>query len=147
MIPVELSIISRSAEATGPFGSSTPSEQPPSAAAPINKTASATCCMSGLFKGLEPARDEGSSSPGRGGARRGTGGNKERPEPPAIPDAERCEQQKQVQDGKSEQPVCRASIGFVASDQPQRERNECRSAEDGSRAIDRAGKPKRPRQQ
>src|SRR5215475_14370157 len=53
MIPVELSIMSRSAAATGPFGSSTPSEQPPSAAAPINKTAIAPCRISDSHAGQE----------------------------------------------------------------------------------------------
>ena len=37
MMPSELNRICRSAEAMGPFGSSTPSEQPPSVAAP-NRT-------------------------------------------------------------------------------------------------------------
>src|SRR5262249_12601562 len=46
MIPVELSIMSRSAAATGPFGSSTPSEQPPSTAAPVNKMAIVPCRIS-----------------------------------------------------------------------------------------------------
>src|ERR1700730_8542623 len=39
MMPSELNRICRSPEAMGPFGSSTPSEQPPSAAAPIKITA------------------------------------------------------------------------------------------------------------
>src|SRR4029453_16380691 len=41
MMPVELSIMSRSVAATGPFGSSTPSVQPPSAVAPIKRMVSA----------------------------------------------------------------------------------------------------------
>src|SRR5262245_18426220 len=53
MMPVELSIISRSAAAIGPFGSSTPPEQPPSAAAPINKTAIAPCRISDSLAGQE----------------------------------------------------------------------------------------------
>src|ERR1700724_914999 len=40
MMPSELSRICRSATAIGPFGSSTPSVQPPSVAAPIRTTAS-----------------------------------------------------------------------------------------------------------
>src|ERR1700676_3847127 len=40
MMPSALSRICRSARATGPFGSSTPSVQPPSVAAPIRTTAS-----------------------------------------------------------------------------------------------------------
>src|ERR1700730_1075211 len=39
MMPSELNRICRSPEAMGPFGSSTPSEQPPSAATPIKTTA------------------------------------------------------------------------------------------------------------
>src|ERR1700685_4575141 len=39
-MPSELSRICRSAAAIGPFGSSTPSEQPPSIAAPIRTTVS-----------------------------------------------------------------------------------------------------------
>src|SRR5262245_35907916 len=53
MMPVELSIMSRSAAAIGPFGSSTPPEQPPSAAAPINKTAIAPCRISDSLIGQE----------------------------------------------------------------------------------------------
>src|SRR5215471_15069320 len=116
MIPVELSMMSRSAAVMGPFGSSTPSEQPPSAAAPINKMASATCCISGPLRSVGTARDVEQSIYGHHGRRRGTRGDPERPPTPAIPGAERCEQEKQVQNGKSEQPMCRASIGFVASD-------------------------------
>src|ERR1700751_3574894 len=40
MMPSALSRICRSAKAIGPFGSSTPSVQPPSVAAPIRTTAS-----------------------------------------------------------------------------------------------------------
>src|SRR5215475_10542538 len=53
MMPVELSRMSRSAAAIGPFGSSTPPEQPPSAAAPINKTAIAPCRISDSLAGQE----------------------------------------------------------------------------------------------
>src|SRR5262245_48025740 len=38
MMPSELNMMRRSAAAIGPFGSSTPSEQPPSATAAINRT-------------------------------------------------------------------------------------------------------------
>src|SRR5262245_26313229 len=116
MIPVELSIMSRSAAAMGPFGSSTPPEQPPSAAAPTIKTASTTCCMSGPFRSAGIARDAESRIFKRVGNRRGMRGDYERQSISAIPDAQRCEQQKQVQDGKCEQPVCSASIGFIAFD-------------------------------
>src|SRR5580698_6004505 len=48
MMPSELNRICRSAEAIGPFGSSTPSLQPPSVAAPIKTTASSLYRMSNL---------------------------------------------------------------------------------------------------
>src|SRR5215467_3854637 len=53
MMPVELSMMSRSAAATGPFGSNTPPEQPPREAAPINKTANSKRRMSDPFAGQE----------------------------------------------------------------------------------------------
>src|SRR5262249_29002261 len=144
MIPVELNIMSRSAEAMGPLGSSTPSEQPPSAAAQINKMASATCCISGPLRSVGTARDAEQSIYGRHGRRRGTRGDHERPVTPAIPGAERCEKQKQVQDGKSEQPVCRPSIGFIASDQPHRDGDQRLPAGGARGAIDRPAKPQPP---
>src|SRR5882724_1378257 len=45
MMPSELSKICRSAAAIGPFGSSTPSVQPPSVATPITATAGKPYCM------------------------------------------------------------------------------------------------------
>src|SRR5438270_10773130 len=48
MIPSELNRICRSAEAMGPFGSSTPSEQPPSATAPIKAITSTAYRISNL---------------------------------------------------------------------------------------------------
>src|SRR5712671_6337897 len=48
MIPSELNRMSRSAAATGPFGSRTPSEQPPSIAALIKTTASTAYRISDL---------------------------------------------------------------------------------------------------
>src|SRR5262245_2088259 len=53
MMPVELNKMSRSAAAIGPFGSSTPSEQPPRAVMPIKATASASARISGPFAGQE----------------------------------------------------------------------------------------------
>src|SRR5262249_37073032 len=112
MIPVELSIMSRSAAATGPFGSNTPPEQPPRVAPPINKTANSKRRMSDSLAGQESR-----------------------------------EQNKQVQDGKREDVMCRGTISSVAPDQSQRERYERRPANCSGCAIDCAGKPKRPRQE
>src|SRR5262249_56058049 len=53
MIPVELSKMSRWAAAMGPCGSSTPPEQPPRVAAPINETASAKSRISDPLAGKE----------------------------------------------------------------------------------------------
>src|SRR5262245_6609121 len=112
MIPVALSIMRRCAAATGPFGSSTPSEQPPSVIAPMRNPASARYRISG---------------------------------PPA--DRECCKQHKQVQNRKREQAMGRPPISLVAPGQSQREHNERRSTDGGGRAIDRAGKTERARQQ
>src|SRR5215472_9007224 len=57
------------------------------------------------------------------------------------------EQHKQVQDGKREDAMRRGSIGSVAPNQFQCERNECRAADCSGSAIDCAGKSKRPWQQ
>ena len=56
-------------------------------------------------------------------------------------------QHEQVEDGEREQAMSGAPIGLAAPAQLQRERNEDRSADGGDRAIDRAGKSERPRQQ
>src|SRR5262249_29996864 len=112
MIPVELSKMSRWAAAMGPGESSTPREQPPSVAAPINETASAKPRISDPLAGKESR-----------------------------------EQHKQVQDGKRKDVMRRGSIGSVAPNQFQCERNECRAADCSGCAIDSAGKSKRPWQQ
>src|SRR5580693_6612612 len=75
MMPSELSRISRSATAIGPFGSSTPSVQPPSAATPIRTTASkpyrmsdhaevngAACAADGAWQELGMHRPDGTAS-------------------------------------------------------------------------------------
>src|ERR1700712_3580610 len=61
MMPSALSRICRSPRATGPFGSSTPSVQPPSDAAPIRTTASKPYRMSDLAEvdGAARAADGG----------------------------------------------------------------------------------------
>src|SRR5262249_62164915 len=56
MIPVELNRISRSAAAMGPFGSSTPSEQPPSVAAPSKATARSAYRISSSYEGDDDGR-------------------------------------------------------------------------------------------
>src|ERR1700742_3168887 len=75
MMPSELSRISRSAAAIGPFGSSTPSVQPPSVATPIRTTASkpyrmlnlaevdgAACAADGALRGCGMRRSDGATS-------------------------------------------------------------------------------------
>src|ERR1700758_2521959 len=97
MIPVALSIISRSAAATGPFGSSTPSEQPPSAAAPTNKTASVRYRISDPLRfGRVGAVDAQRSVNGRDNCRSRARGERERPPFPAVASQQSREQHKQV---------------------------------------------------
>src|ERR1700759_5558637 len=114
MMPSALSRICRSARAIGPFGSSTPSVQPPSVAAPIRTTASRPYRMSDLAEvdGAAYAAD---------GARREFGMHRNaatvmrRPDgrDRAVPmvDQERRKQHEQIEDGEREQPVSRAAIG------------------------------------
>src|SRR5215475_8854412 len=109
MIPVELSIMSRSAEATGPFGSSTPSVQPASAAALNRIAASAKYRISDpLGFGLGgTARRAESSIYRRDGSRSGACGQHARPSIPAVAGQERREQHEQVENRKREQAMCR----------------------------------------
>src|SRR5215475_13287229 len=68
MMPVALIRICRSAKAMGPFGSSTPSVQPPSNEAPIRTKASKPYRMSDLVRAEsdEAARTQGSAWQGLG---------------------------------------------------------------------------------
>src|SRR5262245_59958694 len=149
MIPVELNMMSRSAAATGPFGASTPSEQPASAAALSRIAASAKYRISdplGLGLGGTARRVE-ESIYRRDGSRSGAPGERARPSSPAAAGQERREQHEQVENRKREQAMCRPSIGLAAPGQLQGEHNECRTAHGGGRAIDCAGEAERPRQQ
>src|SRR4029077_6788475 len=142
MMPVELSRMSRSADAMGPFGSRTPSEQPPSVAAPINETMSARYGISTpLWFGLggTAAAERNIYRPDRGWS--GVRGDHEWPTSPTIVSQESCEQHKQVQDRKREQAICGPALGLAARDHSQRECNERRPGDGGGRAIDNAGKP------
>src|SRR5262249_17589390 len=149
MIPVELSIMSRSAAATGPFGASTPSEQPASAAALNRIAARAKYRISDpLGFGLGgPARRVERSIYRRAGSRSGARGQRARPSTSAVAGQERREQHEQVENRKREQAMCRPSIGLAAPGQLPGEHDERRSAYGSGRAIDRAGEAERPRQQ
>src|SRR5262249_50251111 len=149
MMPVELNRMSRSADAMGPFGSSTPSEQPPSIAAKINKTASAPCRISDLpwVSSAGTARDAERRTYWPDGSRSGARGGRGWPPINSLVDQQRGKQHKQVQNRTPKQTMGGASIGLATPDQSERELNEPRSADDGNRAIDCAGKPQRPRQQ
>src|SRR5260370_36542432 len=104
MIPSALSRICRSAAAIGPFGSSTPSEQPPSIAAPIRTTASkpyrmldlaevdgAACAVGGARRVFRVHRSDDPAI-----ARRAHGGKRFR----SMVDQERRKQREQISDAK-----------------------------------------------
>src|SRR5580658_1457217 len=110
MMPSELKRICRSAMAIGPFGSRTPSLQPPRVAAPSKATARIRYRISSSHC----AGDDG--SPREDDRRRFA----------AVVDQERREQHEQVDDRKPEQAVSRAPIGFVGLAQLQREPDEKR---------------------
>src|SRR5580700_8025830 len=149
MMPSELKRICRSAVAIGPFGSSTPSLQPLSIAAPIKATAS------GVYRMLHLVR------PGGGGVARGAYRTEEefgvrrsaanpcttRREHECAMVRQQCgEQHEQVGDGEREQPMRSSSISLRTPPQLKREPNENRSADKGDRPIDDAGKAEHPRQ-
>src|ERR1700739_1326049 len=102
MMPSEFSRICRSAAAIGPCGSSTPSVQPPSVAAPITTAVSKPCRMSDLPR-VEAAaclwREPG--TPELDGAAR-MRGTHERQCITAVIDQERCENDEQIGDGENE---------------------------------------------
>ena len=153
MMPSELNRICRSAAAIGPFGSSTPS------------VAAAECRGADQGKSEYNAYrisdlvcfDDGGTgcdrvrvvlgfgldrlAAVRSTMRRGRG----RPSIAAIAGKQRREQHEQVENGKHEQAMSRASVGLTAPVQLQGKRNKDRSADDGGRAVDRARKPERPR--
>src|ERR1700731_498412 len=120
MMPSALSRICRSARATGPFGSNTPSEQPPSVATPIKTTASkpyrmlalaevdgAECTSHGAWLEFGGRRDAAATMrPPREGERA-----------TSMVDQEGRKQHEQIEDGEHEQPVSSAAIGLNASAQ------------------------------
>src|SRR5262245_2241994 len=151
MIPVELNMMSRSAAATGPFGSSTPSEQPASATA-LNRTAARGKYrisdplgfgLGGTARRAESSIDRRDGSGSRSGAR----GERARPSIPAVAGQERREQHEQVENRKREHAMCRPSFALAAPGQLQGEYDKRRTAHGGGRAIDCAGEAERPRQQ
>src|ERR1043166_7249724 len=131
MIPSELSMMSRSAAAMGPFGSSTPSEQPPKVTAPLRTI----------------ARRRGRISSSRCADRAGSPREDDRGRLDAAVGPKQREEHEQIDDRESEQAVSSPRIGRTAPAQPQREPDEDRSAGDGGHAVEGAGKPERPRQQ
>src|SRR5215470_19390569 len=111
MIPVALSMMSRSAAATGPCGSNTPPVQPPSVAAPTNKTARARYRISdprrfGWIGRVDAHRSVERHDDCRSRAR----GKRERPPLPTLVGQESDEQHKQIEDGKREQAMGRPPI-------------------------------------
>src|SRR5262245_13490210 len=151
MIPVELNMMSRSAAATGPFGSSTPSEQPASATA-LNRTAARGKYrisdplgfgLGGTARRAESSIDRRDGSGSRSGAR----GERARPSIPAVAGQERREQHEQVKNRKREHAMCRPSFALAAPGQLQGEYDKRRTAHGGGRAVDCAGEAERPWQQ
>src|SRR5882672_6075345 len=120
MMPSELNRICRSATAMGPFGSSTPSEQPPSAAAPSRATARSAYRISSSHY----ADDDGSRR------------EDDRGRFAAAVDQKRREQHEQVDDREAEQAVSSPPIERAGPAQLQREADEDRSTDDGSHAVD-----------
>src|ERR1700721_2117951 len=118
MMPSELSRICRSATAIGPFGSSTPSVQPPSIAAPIRTTASKP------YRMLDLAEVDGAARAADGarlefGMHRDAAATMRRPHgrerATSLVDQESRKQHEQIEDGEHEQPVSSAAIGLNAS--------------------------------
>src|SRR4051812_24942211 len=154
MIPSELDRICRSAAATGPFGSKTPSEQPPSIAAPVRTMASTAYRISDLVCG-----EFGGAARGAERSRHGvswcrsevsqsdTRGQQGRPPIAAIAGQQRREQHEQVDNGKCKQTVSGSPIRLAGPAQLPRERHEQRSTDGGSRTVDCAGKAECPGEQ
>src|SRR4051795_8778797 len=118
MMPSALNRICRSAAAIGPFGSSTPSVQPPSIAAPTRTAANKPYRMLDLAEvdGAACAagaawREFGMHRNAAAGMRRPHG--RERATP--MVGQESRKQDEQIDDGEHEQPVRSAAIGLDAS--------------------------------
>src|SRR5882672_9533851 len=122
MMPSELNRICSSAEAIGPFGSRTPSLQPPRVVAPSKATASTRYRISSSHC----ADDHGSPR------------EDDRGRFAAAVGQERREQHGQVDDRETEQAVSRPPIKRAGPAQLQRESHKERSTDDGGHAVDRA---------
>src|SRR5215468_7055583 len=152
MIPVALIRICRSAKAMGPFGSSTPSVQPPSTEAPIRTKASKSYRILDL-----PRADLDKAASAASGVGQGIGVDPSdvtvsararypRIQTAAVIDQERRKQREQIENGKQEQPVSGATISYNALVQLKCEQEEKYAADCGDRAIDHACKPELPGQ-
>src|ERR1700734_1330632 len=122
MIPSELNRISRSADAMGPFGSRTPSWNPPSIAA-LNWRSRR---MSRL------PHDEGAGRISQVFR--------------VVVRQKGREQQEEIRNGEDEQTVGGSPICPAAAVQMCCQQNENRSADNGGRTIDRPGESKRERE-
>src|SRR5215475_2932897 len=152
MMPVALNRICRSATAMGPFGSSTPSVQPPSSEAPVRTKASKPYRILDLPRAELDKAASAASGAGQGidvdpsdvavSAR----ARYPRIQTAAVIDRERRKQREQIEDGRQEQPVSVATIGSSAFVQLKCEQEEKSTADCGDRAIDRACKPELPGQ-
>src|SRR4029077_17972785 len=151
MMPVALNRICRSEKAMGPFGSSTPSVQPPSAAAPIRIAASKPYRMLDLVRvevdGAECAAHVGWQE---FGAHRSNGPATRRLDrrewTGRVVDKKRRKQHKKVEDRESEQPMRSAPISRNASVQLNREHKQKRAADCDGCAIEATCEPEPPRQ-
>src|SRR5262249_14383257 len=127
MIPVALSMMSRSAAAIGPCGSNTPPEQPPSVAAPARTTARITYRISDLVR-AEIGGDARGARRSRHGWRlhrsdrsSARGGEHGKPAIGAVVGQQCCEQHEQVGNGKPEQTVSSSPIDLASPSQLPRE--------------------------
>src|SRR4051794_21100905 len=147
MMPSALNRICRSAEAMGPCGLSTPSEQPASDAAPIKPTAnipyriSDLICLDvdGIVGGFrQRAAVLGGREPGAARGERDARGI-------AGVINEKCRKQdKQVKDGEHKQAFGRTPMGFATPVDLERKPNEHQPAERGDHAVDRPRKAECP---
>src|SRR5580658_4297084 len=122
MIPTESNRINRSADAMGPFGSRTPSWNPPSIAA------------------LNWRSRRMSALPHGDGADRISQAFR------VVVCQEGREQQEEIRNGEDEQAVRGSPISPATPAQLGRQHDEDRSADDGGRTIDRPGEPENERE-
>src|SRR5262249_22494766 len=120
MMPVALNRICRSARAMGPFGSSTPSVQPPRIEAPIRTTAREPYRILNLPRAEFDQTASAASGVGQGlgthpsDAAVSAQASCPRDRTAAMVDQEQRKQHEQIEDGKQEQPVRGATIGCNA---------------------------------